>query len=851
MSAAGLHPIFRYAGILILAVAMFATITVSGLVNPHSTTWLFGIYLTVLLLIVSLRNARKSKLHRSYSLYLSMLCQYLFIVWFLHVWIPGPSFQTTKTQVLACTRLFSIGGIYNAIAHFHFTLRFAEVRARALRWFEGIGWVLSTILAITNVTGHMVKEYLWTGITWVPTLTGLYVQFFYLTTFLLTASLLVPIFKIPFCKTRRQRLQLFYYLLGACPLWISCWGHFLISVGINIYPAGGLIFISHAAIMAYAVFKHNLFDFTIVIRRGLVYAILCVATGAMYGSVLWLLSFLMPAPHTSLISGFIFIFLIALLYAPLLGYLQSKVDRLFFRSVIVRQEMVDQFAREAASTIDLSSLATSLCELLDRSLKPRSTSLYLEDEKGRMILFASYCEAFKRETWPEGCALPEEYATRLSSSVVRVRANSQTSQQQFIQFTEGNDALLAPIRHRNRTFGCLVLEPRRADEPYHEDDIKLVGNIAVQSAIALQNATAFAQLEHFEEFTRKMLEGLSAGVLVVSSMRRIIRANRAAHLICLRIHESFPQTLDGLESLHPDLAREISGVIADNSPRDEVEISLSDGTRRRVLLMSARQIGKSNDASLFLVIFHDISHYKEMEATARRQESLARLGEEISKINHEIKNVLQPVRHLMEGLSRLESSEPLVKRATAFIPERLEALDRLFANLRDVARPIVLRIRDTDLEDTVSSTLNDIQQFPNAKSVQFKMSFPPGAKCCQGDGHWLRLVVYNLIRNSLEATVDRPHPEISIESANGGGTIRLSIRDNGCGMDEEALKSIFKLFYSTKGEAGTGLGLSVSRRIIELHGGQLTFESQADKGTCATIELPLNQPGQQAVSEIK
>jgi signal transduction histidine kinase len=108
-------------------------------------------------------------------------------------------------------------------------------------------------------------------------------------------------------------------------------------------------------------------------------------------------------------------------------------------------------------------------------------------------------------------------------------------------------------------------------------------------------------------------------------------------------------------------------------------------------------------------------------------------------------------------------------------------------------------------------------------------------------------VLYNLVRNSVEATTGRKNPEVTIETTSSHGQLKILVKDNGCGIDEAAQKKLFSLFYSTKGEGGTGLGLSISKKIIELHGGQIDISSQLGEGTCVRISLPpIDQPSSES-----
>ena len=591
--------------------------------------------------------------------------------------------------------------------------------------------------------------------------------------------------------------------------------------------------------MSYAVFKHRVFDITIVVRRGLAYAILSLLIGLIYGLNLWFLSRWTEALHASVISGLVFVFAVGLLYAPLLNYLQRTVDRLFFRAEADRQRMIEHFARDAAATIDLDALSRALCELIEKSFRPRRTSLFLDDGKGELVHFGSHDGHYSPGQWPSGTRLPVEYANFNGSSpasAVRVFAPRQVESQKAFQITEGDDALVVPIVHRNERLGCLLLEPKRADEPYDDDDLQMAEMIAAQSAIALQNARSFSQLEQLQNLTRITLDGLTAGVLVVSNSERIVQANRAAHLIC-STQGLFPTNLKDLGIQHRSLASEIRYLLENGTAHDDIELHL-EGDQNRTVLISSRQVGEQNGESLCLIILYDITNYKELEGVALRRESLARIGEAITSINHEIKNVLQPVRYQISNLLQTGITESSLKQAMAIIPERLGALEQLLTNLKDLSRPIELRLREFDALEMVEAAWRDVNELPIAKSVHCRIVGSESSVLCTADGSLMRQVMFNVLRNAAESTITRTHAEVTGDIAKTDSEMTLTVNDNGCGIDDTAKGKLFTLFYSTKGEAGTGLGLSICKKIVELHGGKIQITSRIDEGTSVRISVP-------------
>jgi len=847
-----MHPVIRFSGILIPSLIAISTIAYSATVNPHSASWLAGFYLTLALFIKALKSAGKSVIHRAYALYLSMLSLYLIAVWLLHAMVPGSDVDATKQSVAFWTRILCIGSVYMPIALYHFTLRFSEARGKLLYVLEVAGWLLATYFYITNLSGSFLKDYVWSGYTWVPTMDGSYRYFFYLTSFYVSLAVVIPVVCIIRSDNRTRRLQLTYYLLGAIPLWVSCWGHFLISLGINIYPAGGTIFLLHAGIMAYAVFQRRVFDFTLVLRRALIYAAMSVSLGILYCAVV---GFFLLFPNVVVLSErsqvIAFIVLSGFVFAPIYSYCQKFIDHFSFREQRNQQQLLQTFAQQTASTVDMKRIAIALCQCIDTSLSLKSVSLYLADEKSRSVLFSRYESGDSTFTdWPNAECLPrgmviDPTGPRVVQDLTPTHIQAANK---AVHVTERQDCVVVPLKQGEQIVGCMLLGAKLADEAFTDDNLRFTETVANYSAVALENGRSYLQLRQFQELTTEILNGLTAGVIVFDVSGTIVNVNEAARLF-FPSASPFPRNVYDLVKLHPAIVGIIESTMKESNAVTNTELKL-EAARTLSVLLSIRPLHHKN-SSLFLLILHDISDYKEIEARSRSREHLAKLGETIASINHEIKNVVQPIRFQVETLQELQIDNSAFVRCMSILPNRLTALDRLLNDLRDLARPLELRKLNVDIGAVTESVLREVKCLPTVSSVAFEMKIDDTAKMCYADGHWLKLVLFNLLRNAAEATSQRPTPSVSISTSMQSDSkipqILIKVADNGCGIPESSIPKLFTPFYSTKAQAGNGLGLAISRKVIELHGGTITVKSHPDVGTEFTIGIPLRSASAPAI----
>lgn len=223
---------------------------------------------------------------------------------------------------------------------------------------------------------------------------------------------------------------------------------------------------------------------------------------------------------------------------------------------------------------------------------------------------------------------------------------------------------------------------------------------------------------------------------------------------------------------------------------------------------------------------------------AQRLESLAETGRMASGINREIQNVIGPIKSEVDALSLLEDAPAQVKDAVKALTSSLAGAERLMQSLKDLSKPIALKMERLYLPDLINEVLAAAKLLRPAAAVKFEAKIAPTALYACGDKSWLHQVLLHLVKNSVEALQDSPNPAISVSTAEMGSKVRIEVTDNGHGIDRESLLRIFEPFFSTKGAGGAGLGLVVSRKVVELHGGKMEVASEKGYGTTFAVLLP-------------
>jgi signal transduction histidine kinase len=222
---------------------------------------------------------------------------------------------------------------------------------------------------------------------------------------------------------------------------------------------------------------------------------------------------------------------------------------------------------------------------------------------------------------------------------------------------------------------------------------------------------------------------------------------------------------------------------------------------------------------------------------------LATIGELAAFIAHEINNPLTSVLgYASLLLSETNGEDP--KRADIEVIEK-EAL-RARAIVRDLlgyARQTDSAMVFTQVNEAIESVLPLIRQRAEGANVAIQARLDPALPSIMADVNQLKQVFINILNNANDAMPQGGAVEVATRAVRGNGAgplVEISFQDNGLGIDPQHLEKIFDAFFTTKGAGrGTGLGLPISKRIVERHGGTIAVSSEQGRGSCFTIHIPV------------
>ena len=221
-----------------------------------------------------------------------------------------------------------------------------------------------------------------------------------------------------------------------------------------------------------------------------------------------------------------------------------------------------------------------------------------------------------------------------------------------------------------------------------------------------------------------------------------------------------------------------------------------------------------------------------------RAEHMATLGEMATGLAHEIRNPLAGIAGVMEIVGRdLPASSP-ARTVLKDVRQEISRINRIVSDLLQTARPHPPKVRTSDLNTTVEHAVMLGRQQALSKSTEITLRKDPALPEIEHDSDQIHQVLLNLLLNALQAIDNNGKVAVSVERQ--GDKAVIEVADNGRGISPENLPNIFRPFYTTKGD-GTGLGLSLARRIVEDHQGRIEVTSTVGKGTTFAVILPLHR----------
>jgi PAS domain S-box-containing protein len=344
------------------------------------------------------------------------------------------------------------------------------------------------------------------------------------------------------------------------------------------------------------------------------------------------------------------------------------------------------------------------------------------------------------------------------------------------------------------------------------------------------------------KYMAELVESASLGIISTDRRGKIVSINQAGEKMF-----GYPaRELLGknISILHSDVNSET--VLKDIAEKAEQGIPWQgelvdrrkDGSLFPIWLSTSYLFDAAGKKKGAVSIIQDIAIYKAMEKSLLESTRWKTVAEMAAGVAHEIRNPLSSIVTSLKLLedARKEPDEEEYLALTGVMKKETDRLNRIVGDFLRFARPQVPRLEPGDLNALVREVAEVIEMDEQlGRSIVIRLALAPESPPVRLDSDQIKQILWNLIFNAVQALSGEG--EIVISSRVEGESFVLSIRDTGRGIEPEALEKIFEPFFSTR-EEGTGLGLPIVKRIIDVHNAEIKVNSEPGQGTEFTLLFP-------------
>jgi two-component system NtrC family sensor kinase len=597
----------------------------------------------------------------------------------------------------------------------------------------------------------------------------------------------------------------------------------------------------------YAIVRYRLMDVDIIFRRGIAYTLATLSIVGLYFALLAIFADIFHnwVPFTGHLGWILAILVTALLFQPIVNWIQARLDSFFNPSGYDYRSTLLEFARDLTSELRVDRLLDQVTARLSEILRVDRVAIFMVTGPNQISVAKSQgIEPSGRLDLsflsPENPDMAKGYL--FFESVRRVFGLSLTAQRAVEQL--GLHYYL-PFRVKDRTLGYLGLGKTRRNDFLSSEDIDLLRTIAGYASIALENARLYESLEQkalqnqtLWEFNESMIESIDAGVLACdlagqieawnSTLERLYGLKRSA-VLGKRLREIFDPAL--VEELPPA-----------NDPGQgfslyKRRLRTADGRELIVNLSVTPLIGKDGQVRGCLLVLNDLTERVSLEDQLAQSEKLSSIGLLAAGVAHEVNTPLAVIASQGQMLLRQTPPGSPQHGVLEKIVKQSFRASEIVNNLLKFSRLSGSEREELDLNKVIQETVSLLDPMLRASKIRLNLQLASELPPVYGNFGKLQQVFMNLVLNARDAMP--MGGELMLVTEHSPSAVRAEVCDTGVGIAPELRNRIFDPFFTTKGTGrGTGLGLAVTYGIISEHAGKIQVLSKPGKGATFRLEFP-------------
>ncbi len=343
--------------------------------------------------------------------------------------------------------------------------------------------------------------------------------------------------------------------------------------------------------------------------------------------------------------------------------------------------------------------------------------------------------------------------------------------------------------------------------------------------------TISEEFKKFKTFTGSILKNMDEAVIVINKDLVVSLFNRSAQRL-FKIKEA-EVTGRNLNEINTFI---FLTELLKSERNSEKKLNIA-GEDKYLLISATTNYNEQNVIESYTVVFNDITERKNLEENSRRNEKLTAMGELASGVAHEIRNPINAIGMIAQRIQKEFApgdNNDEFNSITNLLRTEVTRINKIIKQFLDYAKPLEVKQAEVEADDYFNQIYQLFYVQADKRKISFRLISENPCKV-RLDPELMKQALMNLIQNAFDAVEEGGRILLDYKCLND--KLEIIISDNGKGIPDEARKKIFDLYYTSRND-GTGIGLSITQKIIEQHRGTISFESFINKGTTFKIVIP-------------
>jgi signal transduction histidine kinase len=381
------------------------------------------------------------------------------------------------------------------------------------------------------------------------------------------------------------------------------------------------------------------------------------------------------------------------------------------------------------------------------------------------------------------------------------------------------------------------MRPATLIRPSSEDTVVRVSDKIERIGRRMRNVEeVFSALkENLDSIMANLQDGI---LLFTAEGRAALVSDSVERFLGLPRTRLFGGSVNSIFTLETKLGRLVRDAFENGHRLDQEEVETDTGRRVQVSLDFVVDQDSAPGAALgALLTLHDLESVRELESELELSRRLAAIGRLTAGVGHEVKNPINAiVVHLELLRNKLSGPDSRAMRHLEIIESEIQRLDRVVQTLVDFSRPVELQLKEQDLRRIVSGVLMLASAELETHNVRVSSHMPERPLITKVDADLIKQAILNVVLNGAQAMSQGGELHVTLREE--GRMAAIEIADSGSGIPDDIRAKIFDLYFTTRKD-GSGIGLAMTYRIMQLHNGSIDVQSEQNIGSTFTLKLPL------------